>query len=82
MPARATKTKAYTYDALGRLVAVASDESSSEERETSITYDAAGNRTVYASTGDGNPGGDGESPSAYTMRYTYNGRFFVQIISK
>jgi hypothetical protein len=52
----ATETVSYTYDSLGRLVAVESDGTVNDNQSTDIEYDELGNRTGY--TAD-----DGTSPA-------------------
>ena len=49
--ARAAETITHSYDALGRLTATSSDNA----RTTSIGYDPAGNRSVYAMSVSGIP---------------------------
>nr|WP_225425795.1 cadherin-like domain-containing protein [Pelagerythrobacter rhizovicinus] len=56
----------YTYDALGRLVAVSTSGGSHDNKTRSICYDSAGNRTTYRGTSDGSVAtcvntGDGSS---------------------
>jgi YD repeat-containing protein len=46
--AQASETIAYTYDALGRLVAVSSSGGPNNGLNVSTCYDRAGNRAVYA----------------------------------
>ncbi len=41
----ASETVTYTYDSLGRLVAVDSDGSVNDNHATDVEYDALGNRT-------------------------------------
>ncbi|MDP2129916.1 MAG: hypothetical protein U0975_08355 [Erythrobacter sp.] len=45
-----SSTETYTYDPLGRLVRVAVTGGQGDGEQREITYDAAGNRTSYAST--------------------------------
>ena len=45
--AQAGVTTTYTYDALGRLVAVSTSGDVNNGLGTSINYDSAGNRTSY-----------------------------------
>jgi YD repeat-containing protein len=56
-PALAQESVTYEYDALGRLVTSKVTGGSNDQVQTSIAYDAAGNRTSYAvanaSTGPG-----------------------------
>lgn len=85
--AAASETTTYTYDARGRLVKVVRDRSSDDDWAVDITYDAAGNRTNYASTNTtttpgGNPPGGGEPPDppTYSVQYRFNGRFFVLLV--
>lgn len=51
--ARASETQTYTYDALGRLVAVGSTGTINNGQKHSICYDPAGNRTEYKSDSAG-----------------------------
>jgi hypothetical protein len=53
-PARAGETITYSYDALGRLTATSSD-SVNNEATSSIGYDAAGNRSIFAASVPGAP---------------------------
>jgi hypothetical protein len=46
--ASAAETTAYTYDALGRLVTVAVSGGPNDGRQTSTSFDPAGNRTNYS----------------------------------
>lgn len=62
-PALAGETVTYTYDELGRLKTVSSTGTINNGQTTSVTFDAAGNRTNYtvsgAPNGSGNPNGGG-----------------------
>lgn len=51
--ALATETQTYTYDELGRLVAVTSSGTINNNQKHSICYDPAGNRTQYKSDAAG-----------------------------
>ena len=51
--ALATETQTYTYDELGRLIAVTSSGTINNNQKHSICYDAAGNRTQYKSDAAG-----------------------------
>lgn len=51
--ALATETQTYTYDELGRLVAVTSTGTINNNQKHSICYDPAGNRTQYRSDSGG-----------------------------
>lgn len=51
--ALATETQTYTYDELGRLVAVTSSGTINNNQKHSICYDPAGNRTLYKSDSAG-----------------------------
>ena len=51
--AAAAEGKTYTYDALGRLVAVQHSGAATNGRADSLCYDPAGNRLRYASSGAG-----------------------------
>lgn len=53
VPASAGETITYTYDALGRLVAVETSGTVNNGQDVRISYDAAGNRTNYQVTGAG-----------------------------
>lgn len=53
VPASASETVTYTYDALGRLVAVQTSGTVNNGQDVTISYDAAGNRTNYTVTGAG-----------------------------
>lgn len=58
LPASATETKTYTYDALGRLVVVVNDDhdgNASDDKVRSYCYDAAGNRIEFVSDDNGTP---------------------------
>jgi YD repeat-containing protein len=59
----AQETTAYTYDALGRLVAVRTEGNPDQQRTATYDYDQAGNRTVVRTTG-GSSGGGGNSDGA------------------
>jgi hypothetical protein len=61
VPALASETITYSYDALGRLVATSSSGSANNGLSTSITYDPAGNRQTYTVAGAGASGGGGGS---------------------
>lgn len=81
----AGETTTYTYDARGRLVKVVRDSSSADDWTVDIAYDAADNRTNYTATNTTSPGGDpsggGEgTPPTYSVRYVFNGRFFVSLV--
>lgn len=81
-PARADEAITYTYDALGRLVAVDSSGSVNNGRTVAVVYDAAGNRTNYTATMDGSGSGGEQEPPAETspqFRVVFNGRFFIQL---
>lgn len=52
--ARASETTVYTYDALGRLVAVATSGGPNNGLNVATCYDGAGNRATY-SAGTGGP---------------------------
>ena len=54
-PARAGETVTYSYDALGRLTASSSSGTVNNGATSSIGYDAAGNRSVYAASVSGAP---------------------------
>ena len=56
-PLAAQETKTYTYDALGRLVAVEESGGPNNQTTTSYNYDPAGNRTQVSTAGSGNTGG-------------------------
>lgn len=56
-PALANETTTYSYDALGRLVGVASSGTVNNGQAVSVSFDAAGNRTNYTMTGAGGSGG-------------------------
>jgi uncharacterized protein RhaS with RHS repeats len=62
-PASAQETTTYTYDALGRLVAVRADGNPDRQRTAAYDYDEAGNRTVVRTTGESS-GGGGNSDGA------------------
>ena len=49
--AHASETVTYTYDALGRLVAVAHSGTVNNGQQTTYTYDSADNRTNVTTTG-------------------------------
>lgn len=49
--AAAADTVTYTYDALGRLVAVSNTGGPNDGVDSAIAYDPAGNRTSYGVTG-------------------------------
>lgn len=49
LPASASETKTYTYDALGRLVTVSSSGTVNNGHTDAIAYDPAGNRTSFNS---------------------------------
>jgi RHS repeat protein len=49
--AQAGETATYGYDALGRLVATSSNGTANNGMATSLSYDPAGNRTVYGVSG-------------------------------
>lgn len=51
--ANATEVTSYGYDALGRLVSVASSGSINNGRSATVTFDPAGNRTNYSVNGAG-----------------------------
>lgn len=51
--ATASETRTYTYDALGRLVAVQSAGTINDGDANSLCYDPAGNRTLYKSSSSG-----------------------------
>jgi hypothetical protein len=53
--ARAGETITYSYDVLGRLVATSSSDTVNPGVTSSIGYDSAGNRSVYASSVSGAP---------------------------
>lgn len=57
LPALATETISYTYDALGRLTAVQSSGDVNNGQNVATTYDAAGNRTNQTVTGASAGGG-------------------------
>ena len=63
---KASETQTYSYDALGRLVAVQYSGSANNGRAHSLCYDAAGNRTQYKSSASGSlatcGGGGGGTP--------------------
>lgn len=52
-PSFANETQAYTYDALGRLVAVQYSGTVNNNQAHSLCYDPAGNRTQYQSSATG-----------------------------
>lgn len=52
-PAAASEIQSYTYDALGRLVAVQHSGSVNNGQAHSLCYDPAGNRTQYKSSSTG-----------------------------
>lgn len=54
-PGNASETVTYTYDELGRLVAVATSGGPNDALAVSTTYDPAGNRTNYAVSTGGTP---------------------------
>ena len=81
--AMAGETKAFTYDALGRLVAVqVVEDGGTVRRDSVISYDAAGNRVAYNADGLEGAGTPSNAEPSYKRRYIYNGRFFVQLIIK
>lgn len=51
LPAQASSTTTYTYDALGRLVATSTTGTVNNGVTTSTSYDPADNRTTYAVKG-------------------------------
>lgn len=78
--AAAGETVTYTYDALGRLIAV-SRSGGSATVASEYQFDAAGNRTRVVVSG--NLPGQGPSPgppttSAASLQVTFNGRFLIQ----
>jgi YD repeat-containing protein len=60
----ASDTISYTYDALGRLVAVSTDGGRNDGVAVSTGYDPAGNRSNYVLTGAGAAGLSSTSSSA------------------
>lgn len=54
-PAGSTETVTYTYDALGRLVAVQKTGSANNGQTQTFCYDRAGNRIRYVSNPSGPP---------------------------
>lgn len=52
-PALSGETQTYTYDALGRLIAITSSGTINNGQKRSICYDPAGNRTEYKSDSTG-----------------------------
>ncbi len=60
---QASQMVTYTYDAQGRLVAVASTGTVNNGVSTSITYDPAGNRSSYTVSGVGGVGTPTPTPS-------------------
>lgn len=55
LPAQASSTTTYTYDALGRLVATSTTGTVNNGVATSTAYDKADNRSTYAVTGAPKP---------------------------
>lgn len=62
-PALASDTVNFTYDALGRLIAVATAGGPNDGMSVSTGYDRAGNRSNYSVTGTGNSPPPGALPS-------------------
>jgi len=62
-PVAASETQAYTYDALGRLVAVQYSGSVNNGQAHSLCYDPAGNRKQYKSSSAGALASCGSSPT-------------------
>lgn len=61
---QADETVTYTYDARGRLVAIASSGTANNGVATAIAYDPAGNRNTYAVTGAATGGSTSPPPTA------------------
>src|SRR3546814_14216160 len=59
----AGETITYSYDALGRLVAVQSAGTINNNQAHSICYDPSGNRTQYKSSGTGSIAGCAPTPT-------------------
>lgn len=81
-PLHSQETRAFTYDALGRLVAVNVEGGPADETSRSYTYDKAGNRVQVAATGaapaeDPGNGDPGASPPS-RLRLYFNGTFYIQ----
>lgn len=53
--AAASDTVTYTYDALGRLVAVTTSDGPNNGQAVSTSYDPAGNRSNHSLSGSGTP---------------------------
>lgn len=82
LPAIASETITYTYDARGRLTAVTHSGDTNDGVQAHYTYDKADNRTnVTVEGGSSGPPESGTSPSGYQVRYVYNGRFFISLIN-
>ena len=86
-PAAASERIDYSYDAKGRLVAVARSGNVNDNTQAVYTYDDADNRanvTVTGATGGsggGNGGGASTPPTtSYRARYVFNGKFYVAVL--
>lgn len=67
--ARAQSTVTYTYDALGRLIAVQDGKAAGQVVGVSYTYDSAGNRRSVVVTGAASGGAnDGDANGGSTAR--------------
>ena len=69
--AQAQETITYTYDELGRLKTVSSSGSVNNGQTTSVTFDAAGNRTNYTVSGSPNGSGNGNGGGASVGQRIY-----------
>lgn len=69
---QASETATFTYDALGRLIATSRSGSINNGAATSISYDAAGNRSNYSASGAGPTAPPPPPPSASNTAPTAN----------
>ena len=88
-PAAASETITYSYDAKGRLVAVAHSGAVNNNVEATYNYDDADNRSnvtvtgVTGGSGGGGSGGGASTPpgtTSYRLRYVFNGKFYVGML--
>ena len=68
-PALATETVSYGYDDLGRLASSSTSGSVNNGLGTSVSYDAAGNRTNYLVTGSSGSGSESSSFDSAATTY-------------